>query len=147
MSKHSNPIKINFQIDARWRGRMNPARLRRSARRALNAEHASGEITIVIVNHARIRKLNREYHSTDAATDILTFPFDGTPYRGDIVISYDTARRNARAAGWSVADELDLLVTHGVLHLLGYDDTTRTARVKMWKRQTEILGHEIPPLK
>jgi probable rRNA maturation factor len=66
------------------------------------------------------------------------------PYLGDIVISYETARVNARRVGWRIADELELLVVHGTLHLLGYDDRSPRARARMWKRQAEILGREIP---
>ena len=64
-------------------------------------------------------------------------------YLGDVVVSYEQARKQARAAGWRVADELELLTVHGLLHLLGYDDLTPRARKRMWKRQAEILGREL----
>jgi len=93
---------------------------------------------------------NRCFHGTDAPTDVLAFPSSppGPParlggYLGDILISYETARANARRVGWHVRDELELLVVHGVLHLLGYDDTTAEAREEMWRRQEEILGKEV----
>jgi probable rRNA maturation factor len=82
----------------------------------------------------------KRFHQINAPTDVLSFPSaPGDDYLGDILISYDTAKANARQAGWRVRDELRLLVTHGILHLLGYDDTTPDARKKMWKRQAEIL--------
>ena len=143
----------------------------------MRAERARGAVTIVVTTDAKIRALNRQFHATDAATDVLAFPLggvgsmrrseaeshqaDGTPlrsvpdyerdyrkmpchYLGDIVISYETARVNARRVGWRIADELELLVVHGTLHLLGYDDRSPRARARMWKRQAEILGREIP---
>lgn len=79
---------------------------------------------------------------------------EGSNYLGDIVISYDRARLQAHPrkkrggsddAGWRVADELDLLVVHGLLHLVGYDDAKPRAQKRMWERQEEILKKkEIP---
>ncbi len=65
------------------------------------------------------------------------------PYLGDVVISYARARVQARAAGWRIADELELLAVHGILHLLGYDDRSPRARKRMWKRQIEILRRAV----
>ena len=53
---------------------------------------------------------------------------------------FDRARMQARAARWRIADELDLLAVHGILHLFGYDDRTPRKRAQMWQRQEEILG-------
>lgn len=58
---------------------------------------------------------------------------------GDVVISLPTARRQAGEQGWSLEQEIAWLTVHGVLHLLGYEDETETAREKMLKRQEEIL--------
>lgn len=142
--KNLSPPKVNLRVETRKRAGVHRTRLKRMARHAFDAEHASGEITLVLVNDARMRELNRAFHATNSATDVLTFPFDDAEYHGDIVISYDTAHANARAARWDLADELDLLVVHGILHLLGYDDTNKKTRAKMWKRQAEILGREVP---
>jgi probable rRNA maturation factor len=93
-----------------------------------------------------MRALNRQFHATDAPTDVLSFPTRAESrlikrlHIGDIIISYETARVQARDAGWRIADEIDLLAVHGILHLLGYDDLTPRARKKMWARQKEILG-------
>lgn len=104
-------------------------------------------LTIYITTDSEMRLLNRKFHGTNATTDVLSFPARQRTgesathlYLGDIVISYDRARLQARAARWSIAKELDLLAVHGVLHLLGEDDSTPRARKKMWKRQEKILG-------
>ena len=131
-----------MRVQARTRTGIHVTRIKRTARHALQLEHRGGQITIVLVSDAQIRKLNRDYHALDSSTDILTFPFD-SDYLGDLVISVGAARVNARLAHWTLADELDLLVVHGILHLLGYDDVNSRARKKMWKRQLEILGRPI----
>ncbi len=79
----------------------------------------------------------------DAPTDVLSFPSGTRETLGDIVISYETARANARTAHWRTRDELDLLVVHGLLHLLGYDDMNPRDRARMWRRQEKIVGRKI----
>lgn len=139
--------------------RVQRARLRRIVEKVLRAERTRASLTIYITTDAQMRKLNRQFHATDSATDVLAFPVRNTRrpsrnladtalrsasdykhYLGDIAISYATAKRQARDAGWRIADELALLVTHGILHLLGYDDGTPRQRARMWQRQREILG-------
>jgi len=94
----------------------------RSYLRALGREDA--ELSIAIVGDRRIRTLNREWRGKDAATDVLSFPLSDPPgigpLLGDVVISWHTAARRARAEGRSVAGELERYLAHGVLHLLGY---------------------------
>ncbi|MBI3537945.1 MAG: rRNA maturation RNase YbeY [Chloroflexi bacterium] len=142
-------MPIHFQVDSAFAARVQRARLARSARRTLRAEKSRGDVTIVVTTDAKIRRLNKKFHATDAATDVLAFPsrtlgdHKGRPYVGDIIISYDTARKNARRAGWQIANELDLLVVHGILHLLGYADTSPRQRARMWQRQEKILQKRI----
>lgn len=135
-----------IRVQRKFSSRVRRARLQRVARKTLRAECADAALTIYVTDDAEIRALNRQFHATDAATDVLAFPIgmdEPRPYLGDIVISYERARAQARAAHWRIADELDLLAVHGILHLLGYDDRTSRARAKMWKRQAEILRHTI----
>lgn len=135
--------------------RIRLARLGAVAERALRAERVPASATIYVTGNSEIRKLNRQFHATNAATDVLSFPArstrerrgagpgDANDYLGDIVISYERARVQARTARWRIEDELDLLAVHGILHLLGYDDGTPAKRKRMWERQAEILGHAI----
>jgi len=143
-------MNIELRVHPKFAGRVVRARLARIAQKTLRAEKARAVLTIYITTDAEIRKLNRQFHATNAATDVLAFPMqpnDALPhwqhYLGDIIISYERARVQARKAGWCIADELDLLAVHGILHLLGYDDTTPRKRAQMWKRQAEILGRVI----
>jgi len=137
-------VSIDIHTHPKFAGRIDRARLKRIAKKTLRAEKARAALTIYITTDAEIRKLNRQFHATDSATDVLAFSaeprYGERGYLGDVIISYDTAKRQACDAGWRIADELDLLMVHGILHLLGYDDVTPRKRARMWKRQAEILG-------
>jgi probable rRNA maturation factor len=141
-------VAIRFQVAPEFARFVPRARLNAVARKALAAEgydKRSG-LAIVIVGDEELRALNRRYHGVDGPTDVLSFGSPEDEHLGDIFISYETARSNARRAGWRVQDELELLVIHGILHLTGYDDTTAQKRRKMWERQAEILGGKIAQL-
>jgi probable rRNA maturation factor len=106
-----------------------------------------GGLTILITGDDQIQQLNREFLGYDQATDVLSFPAGDrmpgmSPYMGDIAISVPFAERQARAGGHSLLAELQLLVVHGVLHLLGYDHAEPEDRAEMWRVQAAILGEQ-----
>lgn len=121
--------------------------LKRAAQSALEHEPGAGEkeLSIVLTDDVRLRELNRDYLGIDAPTDVLSFPASetdpetGTPYIGDILISVPRAREQAEAAGHPLEAEVQLLVVHGVLHLLGHDHAQAEEKARMWKAQAEIL--------
>lgn len=114
----------------RTRRRVGRARLRRLLRRAARVLRVSGEVALVLAGDRTLRRLNRAYRGTDRATDVLSFPGEGGEAGlGDILISVETAERNARALGRSLCRELDLLALHGFLHVLGYDHETDDGRM------------------
>jgi probable rRNA maturation factor len=135
-------IDINVVVESEFSRRVVRKDLRRAVLSTLRAEKAlRGQgLTLVVVSDKTIRELNRRFHKADSPTDVLSFSSDEEGYLGDIIISYETARVNARAARWRARDELALLAVHGVLHLLGYDDSTTRTREKMWRRQEAILA-------
>ena len=106
-------------------------------------------VTLVVVDDERIRQLNRTFRGVDCATDVLAFgigddsrfvtPEELPPHLGDVVVSYPTAVAQAAEMGHSIEEELTLLVVHGCLHLLGYEDSTEEERRRMWARQEELL--------
>ena len=102
-------------------------------------------LSVVLTDSRRLRKLNREYLGIDAPTDVLSFPASesdpetGARYIGDILISVPYAAKGARKAGHPLEAELQLLVVHGVLHLLGHDHAKPREKARMWKAQREIL--------
>jgi probable rRNA maturation factor len=119
--------------------------IERAAQAALKNQSADGDMTIVLTDDARLHELNREYLSVDSPTDVLSFPASetdpetGAPYWGDILISMPRAESQANAAGHPLKSEVQLLIVHGVLHLLGHDHADAKQKAKMWKAQTEIL--------
>lgn len=106
---------------------------------------------MLLVGDRAIRRLNRAYLNHDHPTDVLAFPQpQGSPspgphLLGDVVISVDTAARQAKAHGHSLNQELALLLIHGLLHLLGYDDSTPAARRRMWSTQARLLAISATP--
>jgi len=95
--------------------------------------------TLVLVGDERMRTLNRRFRGFDRATDVLSFPADNgdfpkdnedTDYLGDIVISVDTACRQARRRGSTLPRELCVLTLHGLLHLLGHDHETDNGEMR-----------------
>jgi probable rRNA maturation factor len=100
--------------------------LSKIAHRALEVLGLSkAELSIVLVSDPQIRKLNKLYRNKDKPTDVLSFPIgekvNGWLILGDIVISVDTAKRQAQELGHSLEEELKRLLVHGLVHLLGYD--------------------------
>jgi probable rRNA maturation factor len=119
--------------------------LERAARSALEHQSQDGELSIVLTDDARLQELNREYLGIDAPTDVLSFPASetdpqtGARYIGDILISIPRAQTQAAAAGHALESEVQLLVVHGVLHLLGHDHAEPEEKKRMWQAQAEIL--------
>ena len=117
-------------------------RIRRTVRVALAAlgvwDH---EVSLTLVDDRAMRVLNARYRGVRRRTDVLAFPLDGpAPVLGEAVISVETARRQARALGHSLGEELDLLCCHACLHLVGYDDRDRREARLMHAREMALLG-------
>lgn len=109
-------------------------------------KESDSKVDIVFVTDEIMRRLNRKYRKIDRATDCLAFPMrEGVDRKlhpellGDVVISVDTAKRNARLYGTEVKDETALYIIHGLLHLLGFKDVTATQRKKMQRLEEKIL--------
>ncbi len=91
------------------------------------------EVNVVLVSDRRISQLHRRFMQIEGATDVITFQ------HGEIFISVETARRQARTHGTTFLQELRLYLVHGLLHLQGFDDTEEKARQQMHLRQEAIL--------
>ena len=124
------------------------SRLARAADRALAAlGRPGGEVEVLVVDDAEIRRLNATWRGVQRRTDVLAFPMEtpgGGALVGQIVISRDTAARQARRIGVPLAVEIELLVTHGVLHLVGYDDRDPVEAQLMHERERDVLGSRAP---
>jgi rRNA maturation RNase YbeY len=101
--------------------------VRVDAARLLNELNVDAELSVVLVDDREMQALNATYRKKNRPTDVLAFsmregePAPRTNLLGDVVISVDTAARQAAERGVSVAAEIRTLLTHGILHLLGYD--------------------------
>ena len=106
---------------------------------------ANADITSVLTDDAQLQELNRDYLGVDAPTDVLSFPASesdpetGAAYLGDILISIPRATQQAQVAGHPVEAEVQLLVVHGVLHLLGHDHAETEEKSRMWAEQEKVL--------
>lgn len=101
------------------------SRLRRVLTGAAKALGVEGEVALVLTGDRVVHDLNLRYRGKDKPTDVLSFPGPGGEAGlGDIVISVETAARNAHGLGRTLAQELDVLALHGFLHVLGYDHET-----------------------
>jgi rRNA maturation RNase YbeY len=121
-------------------------RVRRVAEHVLRAERVrEALVSITFVSDRRIAELNARHLKHRGPTDVISFGFApvgrGGAVVGDVYVAPDVARRNARAHGQGVREELLRLVVHGVLHVLGHDHPVSDARYTspMWRRQERLL--------
>jgi len=122
--------------------------LRRSIRRILkHLDREKDEISVLFVEDPEIRNINRNYLKRDRPTNVMAFPMLEGPFRkihpqvlGDVVISIETAARDAKKEGMALEDEILFLLIHGILHLLGYDHEGSAARARrMGQKHREIF--------
>lgn len=101
---------------------------------------ADAELSILFTGDAEIRELNRTYRSIDKPTDVLSFPTDDAALIGDVVVSLETARRQALDYDATFTEELARLLVHGALHLMGYDHVNGGRQAaKMKNKEAEVL--------
>lgn len=110
------------------------------------------EVSVTIVDNEEIRKINNKFRNIDRATDVLSFPLidfdneslpdDGSKiYLGDIIISIERAKEQAKEYGHSIDREIGFLTAHSMLHLLGYDHMVPEKEKEMFAKQEEILNN------
>jgi len=131
------------------KSKFNISRLRSIAEEILRFEDAPDnvELSIVLCDDDFIQKLNNDYLGHNRPTDVLSFPIDddeletGVRAIGDVVISVETAARQAEKLSHSIGLEVAFLLIHGVLHLQGYDHDTRGEQLRMRDREAAICRH------
>lgn len=112
--------------------------LQEAATRTLAAEGAQLEtLSLALVDDERITHLNARLLGRENPTDVIAFEADEG--EGEVIVSVDTADRQALSEGHSLLTELRYLIAHGVLHVLGHDDSDDASRQRMLRRQDEIL--------
>ena len=110
------------------------------------------ELSLLLTDDEEIQQLNRDYRDLDKATDVLSFPQDedavnetGAALLGDVVISTETAARQAEDHHLSFNEELILLAIHGILHLLGYDHERSPEDAKIMQDKTQAVFETLFP--
>jgi probable rRNA maturation factor len=129
--------------------------LKSLAKRLLQSERRSPqlEVSLLLCDDATIQTLNQDYRGQDQATDVLSFPQEEGPPMplgtaddslpstlGDVVISLETAARQATEHGWTLQEEVEALLAHGMFHLLGYDHDTPEESALMKDKERQLLG-------
>jgi probable rRNA maturation factor len=139
--------QVSVFVEHRRAGRWG-ARLKRRAGQLVTALDLRGAaLAVTLTTDRRIRTLNRRWLRKDKATDVLSFPggarppgWPGPNVLGDIVISLDTARRQAKGEGRTLGGELDRYLAHGLLHLLGHDHRRPADARRMAALEERLLG-------
>jgi probable rRNA maturation factor len=144
---------IDIQVDPGYRRLLKMRWLRKVVTTILAAEEVKpgAKLSLVITNDDVVKDLNQKYRGKDKTTDVLSFtlveegadfvsPPGAQVHLGEVVISCPQATRQAEEAGHSLEKELALLITHGVLHVLGYDHQRSAQRQRMRAREQAILG-------
>ena len=110
------------------------------------------ELSLLLTDDAEIQALNKAYRDLDKATDVLSFPQDedavnesGDTLLGDVVISVETAARQAEEHHLSFNEELVLLAIHGILHLLGYDHERSPQDARIMQDKTQLVFETLFP--
>jgi rRNA maturation RNase YbeY len=107
----------------------------------LRSERApGGDVRVILVSDDALLELNREHLGHDYYTDVITFPIEQDPLEGEIYISVDRAREQARECGVTASEEVRRLAVHGALHLAGYDDASEEQREIMTRLEDRYLA-------
>ena len=134
----TNVSKIRFDVEFIYK----------AVSETVKAHHLEDyEVSVLLTDDLHITELNREYRGIDSPTDVLAFAMreveDNAVFQssvlGDIVISLDTAERQAINSKHSLETEVTLLTVHGVLHLLGYDHQTEEEAAIMFTKQDTVM--------
>jgi probable rRNA maturation factor len=134
------PVTIEIQ-NLQTKIPISPAAIKTAIRKVLKKlELKDGLLSFVFVDDRKMRAVNKCYLNHDYATDVLTFDLSEGNLEGEIVISLQTAKRNAAEYGNSLQAEIVLYMVHGVLHLLGYDDHRPSDTKKMRAKEKQLLS-------
>lgn len=135
-------LAVTVSIDQTVTHVLNPKRIRTAAVAAAAQRGCyRGELAIRVTDDPSIHELNRRHLDHDYATDVLSFGYrlEVPEVEGDVIVSADTAAREAARLPWSTEDELLLYVVHGTLHACGMDDADPTDRGAMREAERQVL--------
>lgn len=116
--------------------------------KGMKKKMSGGIVQLVLVSDANIKKYNRQYRGMNKPTDVVSLSyfdepqFPGDDLVGEVIISVDTAKKQAREHGKTVLEEMQFLFVHGVLHVFGYDHEEPGERKIMFDLQDKIIGNK-----
>jgi len=110
---------------------------------AAAAPRSRATVSVLLCGDARMRRLNREWRRIDRPTDVLSFPSGEPGFLGDVAIDVPYAARQARKRGHALDREVQLLLAHGVLHLMGHDHETDDG--EMFRLQRKVVRKAFGP--
>ena len=139
-------MKVDVQIESE--SCVSPRDIQRVVLHTLTSESADLDISVAVVDDPTIQRLNRQFLNHDYATDVLSFDLrdEEGGVDAELIVSSDTASREAAERDGDASAELLLYCVHGTLHLLGWDDHNDDDRVRMAARQNSLmseLGYEV----
>lgn len=127
------------EVNNRTRDKIDLVLVKRAAKKFLKFhKKGRGELSIAFIGDKAIRKLNKSYRKIDRITDVLTFAGDGD-FLGEIIIDYKQIKRQAKREGHPAKKELIFILTHGLLHLVGFNDKTEKGRLGMIRKGEEFI--------
>ena len=128
------------EVTSAVRSGPSPRRVAEWAEKALSAAdpRSRATVSVLLCGDARMRRLNREWRRIDRPTDVLSFPSGEPGFLGDVAIDVPYAARQARRRGHSLDREVQLLLAHGVLHLMGHDHETDDG--EMFRLQRRLVA-------
>lgn len=110
----------------------------------LNQKDLNVSVNVVLIDDENMKQYNHDFRQIDKTTDVLSFvdgeSMDDLVHLGDILISFEAVKKQAQEYGHSIKREFSFLVTHGFLHLLGYDHMEPEEEKEMFSMQREILS-------
>lgn len=137
-------IEVDLRCDVKA-SFFTPAQVKRAAQKILRAlEYKKISLSVWLTGNRKIRAINRKFLNHDYPTDVIAFGAltdvsSAHIFLGDIVLSVDTIRRQAKEMGHSPQYELYFCLAHGILHLMGYDDKIKADRERMFLKQKTLL--------
>jgi len=129
--------------------RIKSSNIKHAVKEVLSKEEKDARLSIVLVDNSRIKELNKQYFDSDEVTDVISFPLSNNKnlLSGEIIVSVETAVDTAGKRNISIEGEIVLYIIHGILHLLGYDDSNEGNARVMHEEESKILktlGYNVP---
>ncbi len=131
---------VKIEVFNETKNKIPKAVFQKLAKRAGFLLKKNGEFGVVFCGDKKIWELNKKYRGKDNPTDVLSFGYKKSEWRGDIIISLDTAKKQAKEKGHSLEKELKILFVHGMLHAAGFDHETDAEEARMEKMAAKILN-------